>query len=77
MVPVATPELRLCERLQLRIWAAIEGFALSALPRGPLRRRLLARVDRGFERIQRKGGNGHRQGAKKSSVDVHHDRDGR
>ncbi len=75
MVPVATPDLRLCERLQLRIWTAIEGFALSALPRGPLRRRLLARVDRGFERIQRERGHGHGQGATHSADDPH-DRDG-
>jgi len=37
--------------LRLRVVEAVEDFALSAIPRGALRRQLLLRVDREFQRI--------------------------
>ena len=43
--------LRLGQRFKLRVVAAVEDFVLWAIPRGALRRQLLVRVDRGFQRI--------------------------
>jgi len=54
MNPTATAGLRLWARFCLSALGAIEGFALSLLPRGPLRKRALRWVDRRFERIRRK-----------------------
>lgn len=51
MNPANVPMLRLGQRFKLRVVAAVEDFALSAIPRGALRRQLLVRVDRGFQRI--------------------------
>lgn len=49
--------IRWSERLRAVMLDAMEGFALSVLPRGRLRKRVLARVDRGFARIrQRRNG---------------------
>ncbi len=45
------PRLRLGQRFKLRVVAAVENFALSAIPRGALRKLLLVRVDRGFQHI--------------------------
>jgi len=50
-------KLRLGQRFRLRVVVAIEDFALSAIPRGSLRRRLLDRVDREFQRINTQGVN--------------------
>ena len=46
-----TPLLRVGRRLRLRVVEAVEDFALSAIPRGTLRRQLLERVDRELQRI--------------------------
>jgi hypothetical protein len=42
--------LRLGERFRVRMLEALEEFALSALPHGPLRRWLLEWVERQFAR---------------------------
>ena len=64
--------LGLRERWKLRVLDAIEEFALAALPRGPLRKRLLYHVDRGFDGMLRDRGSEYRQ--EESPVTV---RDGR
>jgi hypothetical protein len=51
------PRLSIGERLRLRTVEAVEEFALSAIPHGTLRRRLLDWVEREIERI------GHLSGA--------------
>ena len=51
MVNASTARLHVGERIRLRMLEAVEEFALSAVPRGPLRRQLLEQVDRGFARI--------------------------
>jgi hypothetical protein len=43
-------ELRLGERFRVRMLEVLEEFALSAVPRGPLRRQLLEWVDHQFAR---------------------------
>jgi hypothetical protein len=45
--------LMIRERIQTRLLELLEWFALSAVPRGTLRKRLLRRVDRGFARLHR------------------------
>ena len=40
------PSLRLAQRLRLRLAEAVEDVALSAIPRGALRKQLLEQVDR-------------------------------
>ena len=41
------------ERIQARLLGLLEWFALRVLPRGTLRKRLLAQVDRGFAHLHR------------------------
>jgi hypothetical protein len=49
------------DRLIIRLLSVIERFALSVLPRGPMRKRLLERVDRALRQMHRArcGGMGH------------------
>jgi hypothetical protein len=46
------PVLR--ERIIAWLLETLEWFALSVIPRGPLRKRLLGRVDRAFARMHRR-----------------------
>lgn len=52
MNSAGTARLPLGERLRLWAVESVEELALSAIPRGTLRRRLLDWVDREFERIE-------------------------
>ena len=49
------PVLR--ERVTAGLLETLEWFALSLLPRGPLRKRLLGLVDRAFARMHRQNRN--------------------
>jgi hypothetical protein len=49
--PTRPPVLR--ERIIAGLLGILEGFALSVLPRRPLRKRLLGLVDRAFARMHR------------------------
>ena len=49
------------DRLIIRLLGAIERFALSVLPRGPMRKRLLGRVDRALKQMHRAHCGGMRQ----------------
>jgi hypothetical protein len=49
--PTRPPVLR--ERMIAELLEIVERLALSLLPRGPLRRRLLGVVDRAFARMHR------------------------
>jgi hypothetical protein len=53
---------RLGDRMIIRLLDTIERLALSVLPRGPLRKRLLERVDRTLKQMHRDrcGGMGQR-----------------
>lgn len=54
MTHAPTRPMGLRERMFARLWEILEWFALSILPRGPLRRRVIARVDRALARMHRK-----------------------
>jgi hypothetical protein len=51
MSHIAMRPPRLRERITMWLLEAIERCAYSVLPRGPLRRRILHRVDAAFERL--------------------------
>ena len=53
--PTRPPVLR--ERIIAGLLGILEWFALSVLPRGPRRRRLLGLVDRAFARMHRQSCN--------------------
>jgi hypothetical protein len=54
MTHARTGPLGLRERTVARLWEILEWFALSILPRGPLRRRVIARVDQALARMHGK-----------------------
>jgi hypothetical protein len=56
MNSAGTASLSLGKRLKLRVVEAVEEFALSAIPHGTLRRRLLDWVEQEFERIEHLAG---------------------
>jgi uncharacterized protein len=46
MTHASTQPPRLRDRAMAQLWGRVEWFALAILPRGPLRKRVIARVDR-------------------------------